>query len=42
MRALAPSTGLSVGVQFERLDTTRAGVEAYRARSAFAALRHAF
>lgn len=42
MRALAPSTGLSVGVQFERLDTTRAGIDAYRARSAFAALRHAF
>jgi uncharacterized protein (PEP-CTERM system associated) len=42
LRALAPSTGLSVGVQFERLDTTRAGVDAYRARSAFAALRHAF
>jgi uncharacterized protein (PEP-CTERM system associated) len=42
VRALAPSTGLSVGLQFERFDTTRAGVGDHKAASAFAGLRHRF
>jgi uncharacterized protein (PEP-CTERM system associated) len=42
LRTLAPSTGLSVGLQWARFDTTRSGVDAWRAASAFVALSHRF